>query len=579
MKKYYSGVFTVTRHLFIKLADEGFLKFTGLDMNESVKKVFTNESLSVIENAFKCASSGDYSVILDLRRNDGIYCAFLATFHLFDEDEEKLLEISVNDLSELRESRNELKAYRRTAETYLDIIGAVLIDYERSTDVLEIFYINDSRKRSIFKGTLSGWKNELLKKNIPEESAQEFKMLCGDLASAKKNFRHSIVINGLLSPLDCEQCTFSCRYLNGEDGNEEVAGCIDIGGDKMQKLVIDPVNDKDAFLNMLNKRAVIEQANRIIADQSVKCSFFVLLDLDNFKTVNDVHGHIVGDEVLISATKIINDNLSGRGIVGRMGGDEILIVTETIESQAELRNMLRSIRTTIEWTFKNDPRKLNVTCSMGVSAYPDNEKNFDKLYSLADKMLYIAKSKGKNRYVIYTPNLHDSQLIPETTANGEKNISFDKVGIMQRLIDDYLVRRSYSNEMIFSEIGSAFTLDEILIIYENFTAAFQWTPDGVYSDIESILHFRPNKAFSELFNRDNLIILDGLYKLDGRSPMVEKCLEKKGVKSAMFYRIERAGKFSGYVMFARSTQRQMWSENEIMALSIVAKIFDISMLN
>jgi len=261
-----------------------------------------------------------------------------------------------------------------------------------------------------------------------------------------------------------------------------------------------------------------------------------------------------------------------------MGGDEILIVTETVGDQTELRNMLRTIRTTVEWTFRNDPRALNVTCSMGVCEFPNNGAEFNKLYALADKMLYLAKSKGKNRYIIYTPELHDSQLKPAAAVSKTASAdSFDKIGIMQRLVDKYLVHRTYNNAKIFSEIGTAFSLSEILMIYEDFSVAFQWTPDGISSDIEKILHFKSGTEFDELFNIDNLLVLDGLYKLEGNCPEVEERLSEKGVKSALFYRIDRSGKFSGYVMFAKKTQRQKWSDYEILALSTAAKVFDVSM--
>ena len=215
---------------------------------------------------------------------------------------------------------------------------------------------------------------------------------------------------------------------------------------------------------------------------------------------------------------------------------------------------------------------------MGVCAFPDNGKDFNKLYSLADKMLYLAKSKGKNRYIIYTPELHDSQLEPVgSVPKNVTNLSADKIGIMHRLVDKYLIRHTYNNAKIFSEIGEAFGLNEILMIYEDFTVAFQWTPEGIFSDIGKIAHFKYDETFASLFNSDNLLVLDGLYKLDGKCPEIEDCLNQKGVKSALFYRIDRVGKFSGYVMFAKKTQRQMWSEYEILALSTAAKVFDVSM--
>ena len=335
MENNYSGEITVTSNLFLKLADDGFLKFTGLDMNASVASVFAEEDVSVIKNAFKKTSGGDYSVMLSLRRSDGVFCACLASFHVFFEGCEMLLRIKIADLSELRAAKNELKTLKNVADAYFDILGCVLLKYERKKDVLEIFYINDNRRRVLFKGALNDWREEQLNGKVSPENAKEFKDLCGDIASSRKNFRHAVKINGFMGGSECEECVFSCRFVSG-DADDVVVGCVEIGGNKSQGMVIDPMNDKDVFLDMLNKRALIEQANRIFASPDTKLSYLILLDLDNFKSVNDTHGHIVGDEVLITFTKIINENVNGRGIVGRMGGDEIVIVTENIGDQTEL---------------------------------------------------------------------------------------------------------------------------------------------------------------------------------------------------------------------------------------------------
>lgn len=575
MEGIFSGEITVTSNLFLKLADDSFLRFTGLDMNASAAAVFSEEDVTIIKNAFR-PSDGDYSVILHLRRKDGVFCVCLASFNVFFESEEMLLRIRITDLNELRSAKSEVNELRKIADAYFDILGGIMLRYIRATGFFEIFYINDSHRRVLFGGTVGEWKKEMTEK-VHAEYRKEFIELCGDIESARKNFRHCVKIDDFTSDGQCDECVFTCRFVDGPNGGD-IVGCVEVGGSMFRNLGIDALNDKDVYLDMLNKRALIEQANRIMSSPDVKNSYFILLDLDNFKSVNDTYGHIVGDEVLTSVTRIINGTLNGRGFVGRMGGDEILIVTETVGDQTELRNMLRTIRTTVEWTFKNDPRALNVTCSMGVCEFPNNGAEFNKLYALADKMLYLAKSKGKNRYIIYTPELHDSQLKPAAAVSKSAPAdSFDKIGIMQRLVDKYLIHRTYNNAKIFSEIGTAFSLSEILMIYEDFSVAFQWTPDGVSSDIEKILHFKPTAEFDELFNSDNLLVLDGLYKLEGNCPEVEERLSEKGVKSALFYRIDRAGKPSGYVMFAKKTQRQKWSDYEILALSTAAKVFDVSM--
>ena len=121
MENNYSGEITVTSNLFIKLADDGFLKFTGLDMNASAASVFAEEDVSVIKNAFKKTSGGDYSVMLSLRRSDGVFCACLASFHVFFEGCEMLLRI---------------KALLRRAQIVSErkiTVGDAVLDYDSMT--------------------------------------------------------------------------------------------------------------------------------------------------------------------------------------------------------------------------------------------------------------------------------------------------------------------------------------------------------------------------------------------------------------------------------------------------------------
>lgn len=282
MENNYSGQITVTSNLFLKLADDGFLKFTGLDMNASAASAFAEEDVSVIKNAFKKTSGGDYSVMLSLRRSDGVFCACLASFHVFFEGCEMLLRIKIADLSELRAAKNELKTLKNVADAYFDILGCVLLKYERKKDILEIFYINDNRRRVLFKGTLDGWQQEMLGGKISPENAKEFKALCGDIAASRKNFRHAVKINGFMGGSENEECVFTCRFVGGDAGDDTVVGCIEIGGNKMQGMVIDPMNDKDVFLDMLNKRALVEQANRIMSSSDpsaaiLSCSTSIIL--------------------------------------------------------------------------------------------------------------------------------------------------------------------------------------------------------------------------------------------------------------------------------------------------------------
>lgn len=576
MKEAFFGEITVTEGLYLKSADFGFLEFTGLEMNASIESVIYPDDLQLIKNAKQRLENGSYYVILRMRDANGDYCPFLAEVKSISHADWDaiLVQISFTDLNLLIESDSIRKESIKLTEAYFDVLGDILMEYDRETDSFEAYYVNDSQRHTVLSGKLNECK-ERGKPHVSPEYMGEYNGLFDNIKSSTESFRAKIKLNDTEEEKDT-LCEINCKSIG-----QKVVGCVKPDHSEMMKNVnVDIVNDKDVFLDMLNKRAIVEQSERMMS-RGLKSIFFILLDLDNFKNVNDTYGHIAGDEVLTTVTTIINDKLAGRGIVGRMGGDEILIVTETVTGQTELRNLLRNIRTAIEWTFKTDPRALNVTCSMGICEFPKYGKAFQSLYSICDKMLYLAKEKGKNRYIIYTPELHyryvNSNAEQPDNSVPVKDLVNDKVGIMQRLVDDYLTKHSYNNEKIFSEIGEAFGLSEILMIYDNFTVAFQWNTSGVFSNIGKIVHFKPGDDFCELFNKDNLLVLDGLYKLEGKCQDVEKCLRKKEVQSAVFYRIIRNNKFSGYVMFARSAARQSWSEYEIMALSTAAKVFDVSM--
>lgn len=126
----------------------------------------------------------------------------------------------------------------------------------------------------------------------------------------------------------------------------------------------------------------------------------ILMDIDNFKHVNDNFGHITGDEVLISMANILKENVRKNDAVGRWGGDEFLIVLlETDSDKASL--VAEKIRTIINSAVFSVPERLS--CSFGTANYIKGDSK-DKLLVRADKALYEAKNSGRNKVVFRASN-------------------------------------------------------------------------------------------------------------------------------------------------------------------------------
>ncbi|MEW8959296.1 MAG: GGDEF domain-containing protein [Moorella sp. (in: firmicutes)] len=118
----------------------------------------------------------------------------------------------------------------------------------------------------------------------------------------------------------------------------------------------------------------------------------IFIDIDNFKQINDIHGHDQGDLALKIVAREIKANLRSTDIVGRFGGDEFVIIcpgASRIQSEAIARRVKKSIECKAFGTFGN----IKLTISTGISVYPEDGSTIDKLLSFADKVMYRNKEK------------------------------------------------------------------------------------------------------------------------------------------------------------------------------------------
>ena len=141
----------------------------------------------------------------------------------------------------------------------------------------------------------------------------------------------------------------------------------------------------------------------------------VMVDVDDFKTINDTYGHVFGDEVIKKLALIIREAVMSRGFAGRFGGDEFFMCLYDLESEQELRAILQGIYYHFKNAFPDKDHLFSLT--MGIAEYPRNSENFDMLLKKADRALYIGKFKGKNRYIIYKEHIH-GELPENESENG-----------------------------------------------------------------------------------------------------------------------------------------------------------------
>lgn len=157
------------------------------------------------------------------------------------------------------------------------------------------------------------------------------------------------------------------------------------------------LSQTDELTKIYNRRMFFQEANKLfsLSSKTKKDLTVLMIDIDNFKVINDTYGHAFGDEVLIHFTKNVNSLLEKNYVFGRLGGEEFAIVFYGIDEN-EAYNLSEKIRKTIEedCLYFNDT-KVKYTISSGFSK-KQNEDTLDYTLNEADKLLYNAKNSGKN---------------------------------------------------------------------------------------------------------------------------------------------------------------------------------------
>jgi len=154
--------------------------------------------------------------------------------------------------------------------------------------------------------------------------------------------------------------------------------------------------DTDLLTELYNKIATEREIQKYTQEYPDTKALFFLVDIDNFKKINDTMGHAFGDEVLRSIGNRLKVEFRQSDIIGRIGGDEMIIFLKDIRNEEVLRRQMEKVRHIYSTLEIGDYVKYKVTASIGVAIFPQQGADFSVLYAEADKALYIAKGKGKD---------------------------------------------------------------------------------------------------------------------------------------------------------------------------------------
>ena len=560
-------------------ADEYLYKF--LDKNASKKMIellHPDDRTAFHEAAQKVDAGIQYELVrLVTVENNYKYVIFSMKRSKNIVDGVACIEVFISDIIAAMEkhvvNRVTLNKYRRL----MCLIDCLFFDYVKGTNRINIYMYANDKSYMLLAEDLDIWESQMLDKYIwKEEDKKKFETFCIYLRNGLEDFKMQFCTKFFSRANRYDSILALGSIMFDNDGGRLVSGIIKLNAAAFEKPYYVTEASKDSATGLMNKKAIMEySASKLNEAGDKKLSLFVM-DIDNFKQVNDNYGHLFGDKVIFRVAETIKRIIGIGGTVARFGGDEFVVLLENCDTETR-DNLLKTIHGEVRLLFASAENNLNITMSVGVSNYPEDGNTYAELFEKADKALYIAKANGKNNYVIYDHEKHkDIEIVSDTVRmSGLKSIA-SRVN-RSVLYSDIVLMISGNGMDKFSEIAS-----KICDLYDVSGIAVYAGDDlerkyayGKYRSKAKSFTLLDDTDFAALLNEDDIVVIEDVKKYKDK-----KFYEKYNKLEIManlvcVYRVE--GIVKAIVTFDNFNTSRQWTDSEVIALNAVGKLIGQSL--
>lgn len=468
------GEATVKKGYYFVDGDEHFYHYIGKNSVYSMLELLHPDDVKGFLATVELLPEGEQCVIVRMKCYNNKYRYLYMTMQLNGRVYGEFKSFTF-DFCDIMEIKDRYAVYMHLVKKYrgfMSLSSLLFFEYTFHDDEFKVYHYVNVKSRPLLTKKLETIKEEVeASTELSIKSKAEFDLLYEFLKKGTDRF-HTQLDARVLMPDEEETIQYqikgSTMYRKGV--KNMVVGIFNVCGKKQKKesyYLTDSAIDPGTGL--FNKRAMNEYAVEKIqeSEQEQKSFYLAVIDVDDFKKVNDTYGHMFGDEVLSKVSEIMRDVLDTRGIVGRFGGDEFMIVIENVEDEERLRRLVKTMCKHILWEYETLQDQLKITTSWGIAKYPDNGTSFEELFEKADKALYIAKAKGKNRVIIYDEKKHGNYEQQENGSrdSGVRTIASDekKATVMTELVVELHQKGEEAFPHVMEMMSAYFDTDGIAV--------------------------------------------------------------------------------------------------------------------
>ena len=386
-----------------------FLALVGYDdaqMSEIIvkdyTKVFNEEDIKLFREKLRNCEGCKKSVKQELKltRSDSTKIITIIEAEVSEENDGNYVLCALTDITEIRKAQANYMLEQERLLTVIRNTNDDLFEYNFKEDLLKLFNKNVLLKDSFGDSRWIRYEKftEMMSKEKifhPEDDSR-----IRSIIATQGEGRIQVRMRHLASP-DFRWKEMQYNLLHDDKGRPIgiVGSMHDIEELKVTTLEFKNKSQHDSLTGLYNNASVKEIIEEYFAnDGKGKTNALLILDLDDFKHVNDTYGHRFGDRVLKTAADIINNTFGENDITARIGGDEFLVFCRDILDMTSVNEKVKQMFANFENNPVGEEEKYVIKTSVGIAVSPQDGTGFKRLFDKADRNMYKVKRSGKNSY-------------------------------------------------------------------------------------------------------------------------------------------------------------------------------------
>lgn len=375
--------------------------------------------------------------------------------------------------------------------------------------------------------------------------------------------------------------------------SKAVGVILDIDIQKRTSSELEKRKSCDLLTGLYNKETARMRVESYLSDCGQEdLSALMVMDMDDFKQINSLYGHMYGDAVLTEISDHISKLFRGADTVARIGGDEFLVFMPGIGREEVAEHRAADMLCVIGDVLKGNPDSPVFSGSIGITFSHGRGNEFQTLFSQADRALSRAKAGGKNRFERYRSEMDgiacgssERVLIRRTGIDSNGSEQWNLPYLIIRIFDILYETKDFSQAVhsVLALIGGMFGVSRTYLFesssdMEHCSNTYEWCGEGVISRIRSLQnlsYLNDSIDYRDHFKEDGLFCCRNIRRLDSRE---HRILGQQGILSTLQYAIRENGKFYGFVGFDDCKICRLWTREQMEALTLIGKLLSVFLM-